>query len=384
MGFIQRVRRAQVMSTDAIIATVIFLIVVILTVILVSDLFEAPIDLELRTESQKITQEVASGISQGAFLIGAEMQPEQIEQLLATPYYDLKRIYGTQYDFCIYFEDQEGNLIMINETSAGLGDPSVMIGGQPCGFVPSNASFCDKDRDTYYAKSNVCGGTDCNDESAFIHPGAGEICNGQDDDCDLIVDESCVSCEDKDGDGASITGGSCGTLDCDDDNPASFTGNSEVCGDGVDQDCSGADEPCAAISVPVLTCTWQSVCDANTQITLLKASGQQNAHASSYALTPYPYSICCETTAGTLGNDCVAQNATTVARLSSIANAHVQFAGSYPVSACLSAIGSKPSCRIRQTVCAPDEACLFSLSADSNAMMGYCGTYANHVCCKLE
>ncbi len=50
----------------------------------------------------------------------------------------------------------------------------------------------------------VCGGTDCDDSDGTIHDMASELCNGVDEDCDGIVDES-----GRCGEGMSCVGGEC-------------------------------------------------------------------------------------------------------------------------------------------------------------------------------
>ncbi len=85
--------------------------------------------------------------------------------------------------------------------------------------------------------SATCGGTDCNDTDPSVHPGAAETCgNGVDEDCDGQVDEGCA-CADADLDG--FTSATCGGTDCDDTNAAIHPGAAEVCGNGVDEDCDG-------------------------------------------------------------------------------------------------------------------------------------------------
>ncbi len=84
----------------------------------------------------------------------------------------------------------------------------------------------------------VCGGYDCDDTEADVNPGTEEICdNGIDDDCDGLADwpdPDC--CGDADGDG--FTDEDCGGYDCDDGDTAVFPGADEIC-DGKDTDCDG-------------------------------------------------------------------------------------------------------------------------------------------------
>jgi hypothetical protein len=49
------------------------------------------------------------------------------------------------------------------------------------------ASACDRDEDGREAV--LCGGDDCDDERADIHPGATDICDGDDNDCDGVADQ---------------------------------------------------------------------------------------------------------------------------------------------------------------------------------------------------
>ncbi len=95
--------------------------------------------------------------------------------------------------------------------------------------------------------------TDCDDGDPLTHPGASELCDGADDDCDGYVDEDAIDLgtwhADVDGDGygdpdAAVT--DCeqpdGTVedatDCDDADPSIHPGAQPGC-DGKDHDCDG-------------------------------------------------------------------------------------------------------------------------------------------------
>jgi hypothetical protein len=95
--------------------------------------------------------------------------------------------------------------------------------------------------------------TDCNDANAAIHPGATEVCNGADDNCNGMVDEglptmSYYTDADNDGFGASGSAAqlSCGAVpgkvtnntDCNDGNASIKPGASELC-NNIDDNCNG-------------------------------------------------------------------------------------------------------------------------------------------------
>ena len=100
----------------------------------------------------------------------------------------------------------------------------------------------DQDADGYFDLTACAeiGGADCDDGDASTYPGAAETCDGGDNDCDGSVDEDF----DQDGDGAfdASAPGCLGQYglqaDCDDADPAVLPGATEVC-DGLDQDCDG-------------------------------------------------------------------------------------------------------------------------------------------------
>ena len=99
--------------------------------------------------------------------------------------------------------------------------------------------------------------TDCDDAAATSYPGAPELCNSVDDDCDGVIDDGAASLwyADADGDGygdASTTTLACAagsgyvsdSTDCDDSDTAVNPGATEICDNHTDDDCSGEAVDC--------------------------------------------------------------------------------------------------------------------------------------------
>jgi hypothetical protein len=156
-------------------------------------------------------------------------------------------------------EIDEGTLLTLygDSDGDGYGDPSVL------------AEHCEPETGW------VDNAEDCDDSDAAVNPGAAELCNGIDDDCDGEIDEddaldASTWYADADSDGYGDAGDA-GTLscaapsgqvgnaeDCDDSDGAINPSATELC-DGVDNDCDGSTDEDDALDAS----TWYADSDSD-------------------------------------------------------------------------------------------------------------------------
>ena len=130
------------------------------------------------------------------------------------------------------FEGPEGDPVCADEVD---NDCDGMLDADDGGCQGPADACPDADADGYAdcdaipgcdATGLTCG--DCDDAAAAVHPGAEEVCDRLDNDCDAEVDEGF----DADGDGYAVCRG-----DCDDADDRIHPGMAERCDDGLDNDC---------------------------------------------------------------------------------------------------------------------------------------------------
>jgi hypothetical protein len=143
-------------------------------------------------------------------------------------------------------DDCDGNADDADDTVTGQG--TYYADGDNDGYGGDVITACIQPIET------ITTGGDCNDASTDIHPGAPEVCNSIDEDCDGDIDEgvqiSFYADNDGDGYGAGAAILACtapantvsNNEDCDDNDNAVNPAAQEICNGGTDDDCDGSSD----------------------------------------------------------------------------------------------------------------------------------------------
>ena len=180
-------------------------------------------------------------------------------------------------------------------------DPKVHPGAQEiCGNgIDDNCNgMIDEDLDEDHDGYKTCTPPiDCNDQDPTVHPGAPEICDGKDNDCDGQCDEPF----DADGDRYTTCGskrladGTCDAptpsrVDCNDNDATIHPGAPEIC-DGKDNNCNGmCDEGFDVDHDGYSTCG--SLIGANGQCTMPPSAGNVDCNDMNAFIHPGQREVC--------------------------------------------------------------------------------------------
>jgi hypothetical protein len=178
--------------------------------------------------------------------------------------------------------DQDGYGDPNNFTTSCLTPPGTVLNGDDCDDTNNQLNlvdmyYVDADGDGFgdeatgvetcaQPANTVTVGGDCDDANDQIYPGATEICDDLDNNCDGNTDEGLPSITyyedlDFDGFGSNVSLVSCDSLgagyalttgDCDDDNDQVYPGATEVLDNGIDENCDGFDNYAGLTDLSVL------------------------------------------------------------------------------------------------------------------------------------
>ena len=87
---------------------------------------------KLKDEALTVIKQLISGASPPRIVDDNQLNITKINQLKNLSYDELKRRLRVEDDFCIYFEDENGNLILINNSYKGVGASKINLSGTPC------------------------------------------------------------------------------------------------------------------------------------------------------------------------------------------------------------------------------------------------------------
>ena len=86
----------------------------------------------LEEEANIVLAELTEGNQRISLLGSEEISIEKLRLLDKMEYNEIKDMMGVKSDFCIYFEDEDGNIVETDDINPGIGSGRIYINGKPC------------------------------------------------------------------------------------------------------------------------------------------------------------------------------------------------------------------------------------------------------------
>ena len=124
-------KKSQSWSIDIIVAVVVFMGAFFLFYTILNSNPNTKAS-SLKQDASSVIKQIAAEDSSLRVIDNNEVNESRLNELKNLSYDELKRQFRVEGDFCIYMEDDKGNIVLINNSYKGVGTPSIMVGGTPC------------------------------------------------------------------------------------------------------------------------------------------------------------------------------------------------------------------------------------------------------------
>jgi len=124
-------KKAQTLSMDLLLGLTVFLVIFIAVFGFLAFLTREGGTGQLEQESKLIMSAIESGTGPLGFIVASQIDGAKFVNLASdysANYYRVQSSLGTKYNFCIYLEDENGNLLNVNGDLPDLGEDQVGIG----------------------------------------------------------------------------------------------------------------------------------------------------------------------------------------------------------------------------------------------------------------
>lgn len=124
-------RKSQAWSVDVILAVVIFMGAFFLYYAIANSSSSSDVT-ALKADASSVIKQVSNEGDPLSIVSKQEINITKVSELKDMNYDELKSQFRVEGNFCIYIEDEQGNLVMINNSYRGVGSPNINISGVPC------------------------------------------------------------------------------------------------------------------------------------------------------------------------------------------------------------------------------------------------------------